>query len=341
MSAPPFALSAEGLTRRYGDKPAVDRATLAIRPGRITCLLGPSGCGKSTLLRMIAGLEQPDEGLVRTPGAVLSSPGVFVPPERRDIGLVFQDYALFPHLTVERNVAFGLSHLPRAEQHARVMEQLGRVRMADRRGAWPHALSGGEQQRVALARALARQPSVVLLDEPFSGLDGRLKAEVREAALATLRASGAAVLIVTHDAEEAMMMADDLALMREGRILQTGTAAECYLAPASPEAARLLGDTVELKAGAGAGLATSAFGEIPADGDGPVLIVARPEAFRLAADGVEAEVTRVSFGGPFVLADIAAGGDCAVARIPLAQAPAIGDRVRIRLEPRFCTVFRR
>lgn len=337
MTSP--ALVATGLSKRYGGKTAVDDAGLTLAAGRITCLLGPSGCGKSTLLRLIAGLETPDAGTVRTPDRLLSGEGRFVPPEARDIGLVFQDYALFPHLTVARNVAFGIDRLPSAERQARVAAQLGRVRMLDRADSYPQALSGGEQQRVALARALAREPRVVLLDEPFSGLDGRLKAEVRAASLAALKASGAAVLVVTHDAEEAMMMADDLALMRHGRILQTGSPRDCYLKPASPEAARLLGDTIELPAVLGGGKAGTAFGAVPAEGSGPALLVARPEAFRVAGEGVEATVGAVHFAGPFVLADIAAGGQAAVARVPHALAPAPGDTVRIQLAPAFCSVF--
>jgi len=333
------ALIAQHLSKRYGAKTAVDDAGLTLAAGRITCLLGPSGCGKSTLLRLIAGLETPDGGTVRTPEAVLSGDGVFVPPEQRDIGLVFQDYALFPHLTVARNVAFGIAHLPAAQRNARVAAQLERVRMTDRADSYPQALSGGEQQRVALARALARQPKVVLLDEPFSGLDGRLKAEVRAASLAALKASGAAVLVVTHDAEEAMMMADDLALMRDGRILQTGSPRDCYLKPASPGAARLLGDTIELPAVLKDGKAETAFGPVPAEGSGPALLVARPEAFRVADQGVEARVGEVHFAGPFVLADIEAGGQKALARVPHALAPEPGATVRIQLAPVFCSVF--
>ena len=333
------ALTAHGLTKHYGDKTAVADASLTLTAHKITCLLGPSGCGKSTLLRLIAGLETPDAGEVRTPTGPLSGGGMFTPPEQRDIGLVFQDYALFPHLTVAQNVGFGLDRMPSRERQARVKEHLERVRMADRAGAFPQTLSGGEQQRVALARALARAPKVVLLDEPFSGLDGRLKAEVRATALAALRESGAAVLVVTHDAEEAMMMADDLALMRHGRILQTGAPRDCYLSPASPSAARLLGDTVELPAMLKDGHAETAFGSVPAEGSGPATLVARPEAFRVSETGVEAKVGAVHFAGPFVLADITAGGQTAVARVPHALAPATGDTVKVQLAPAFCTVF--
>jgi iron(III) transport system ATP-binding protein len=333
------ALTAEHLTKRYGPTLAVDDAGLSLAAGQIACLLGPSGCGKSTLLRLIAGLETPDAGSVRAGERLLSDAARFTPPEQRDIGLVFQDYALFPHLTVERNVAFGLADLPAAERRAKVAAQLERVRMADRAQTYPQALSGGEQQRVALARALAREPRVVLLDEPFSGLDGRLKAEVRAAALSALRASGAAVLVVTHDAEEAMMMADDLALMKHGRILQTGSPRDCYLRPASPEAARLLGDTVELPAMLASGKAATVFGAVPAEGAGPAILVARPEAFRVGPEGVEATVTSVHFGGPFVLAHIHAEGQRVIARVPHALAPSVGDTVRIRLEPAFCSVF--
>lgn len=339
MTAANTTLAAQGLSKRYGDKAAVVEASLGLTAGKITCLLGPSGCGKSTLLRLIAGLETPDAGSVRTPERLLSGEGAVVPPEQRDIGLVFQDYALFPHLTVAQNVGFGLAHLPSREREARVKAQLERVRMLDRWETWPQALSGGEQQRVALARALAREPKVVLLDEPFSGLDGRLKAEVRAAALAALRASGAAVLVVTHDAEEAMMMADDLALMKQGRILQTGSPRDCYLTPASPEAARLLGDTVELPAALDGAVAITAFGNVPAKGSGPATLVARPEAFRVAPEGVEATVGAVHFAGPFVLADITAGGQTAIARVPHALAPRPGDKVRIQLAADFCSLF--
>jgi iron(III) transport system ATP-binding protein len=333
------ALEVAAARRVYGGKAAVDGASLALERGRITCLLGPSGCGKSTLLRLIAGLEPLDGGEIRSEGRVLSGPNVHVAPEDRDVGFVFQDYALFPHLTVEGNVGFGLRRLLPVERQARVAEELAEVRLSHRAKSFPQSLSGGEQQRVALARALARRPGVILLDEPFSGLDGRLKAEVRDTTLRALREAGAAAVIVTHDAEEAMMMADELALMQEGRILQTGSPRDCYLRPVSVPAARLLSETSLAPAQLSGGRAVSAFGETAAEGEGPGLLMMRPEGLHLGSDGVEATVTSVSFAGGSVMITVLAGEASAYCRAALAEAPAVGDRVRVRLDPAFCVVF--
>jgi iron(III) transport system ATP-binding protein len=334
------ALSVEHVRRVYAGKAAVDGASLELKVGRITCLLGPSGCGKSTLLRLIAGLEPLDGGVVRSPARVLSGHGAFVAPEERDIGFVFQDYALFPHLTVEENVAFGLRRRPARERRATALAQLGRVRLADRAGAYPQALSGGEQQRVALARALAREPAAVLLDEPFSGLDGRLKAEVRDAALEALRASNAAVLIVTHDAEEAMMMADDLALMTAGRILQVGTPRDCYLHPVSVAAARLLGEANELPASIRDGRAETPFGAAPTGvASAGATIMVRPEGVLLTGNGAPARVLAARFAGASALLTLEAGEMTALCRTPSATAPEIGAHVHVALDPRFCAVY--
>ena len=237
----PSTVAVRSVTKRYGETLAVDRATLELQPGRITCLLGPSGCGKSTLLRIIAGLERADEGEIEAGGRLLLGRGANVPPERRRIGFVFQDFALFPHLTALQNVTFGLKGEPAAEARARATELLERFRLSARASAWPHSLSGGEQQRVAIARALAPRPTALLLDEPFSGLDGDLRSQVRDAVLAGLRDTEAAVLVVTHDPEEAMLLGDEVLLMTEGRIVQSGTPEECYFRPNSVAAARLLG----------------------------------------------------------------------------------------------------
>ncbi|HYF22770.1 MAG TPA: ABC transporter ATP-binding protein [Caulobacteraceae bacterium] len=335
------ALSVENARRAYGAKVAVDGASLRLEPGRIACLLGPSGCGKSTLLRLIAGLERLDGGVVRDGERVLSGPGVHLPPELRDVGFVFQDYALFPHLTVEANVAFGLKDLPGRERRARALAQLERVRLADRAGAYPQTLSGGEQQRVALARALAREPRAVLLDEPFSGLDGRLKAEVRDATLSALRGTGAAALIVTHDAEEALHMADDLALMQAGRILQTGSPRDCYLRPVSMDAARLLGEANAVHVEVSAGAARTAFGTVPAPGvpDGRAVLMARPEAFRLDPAGRPATVRSARFGGARTEVVLTAGDAQAHAHVPSRDAPQAGQTVSVTLDESLCTVF--
>jgi iron(III) transport system ATP-binding protein len=325
-------LTARGVSRRYGDTLAVNGVDLALGAGRLTCLLGPSGCGKSTLLRLLAGLEPLDAGQIIAGDQVLSGPGAHRPPEQRDVGFVFQDYALFPHLRVLDNVAFGLRRLPRAERRARALAELERVRLAHRADAWPSALSGGEQQRIALARALARDPAVILLDEPFSGLDGALKAEVRESALAALRAAGAAVVIVTHDAEEALMMADDLALMQGGRILQTGDPRDCYLRPVSLAAARLLGEANALPLADGS---QTPFGPVAAGGSGEVLM-ARPEALRLDPAGAPAQVLAVRYAGADLRVVLIAGGTEAVARLPAGAGLAPGQTVTVSLDAEAC-----
>lgn len=332
-------LEARAVSRRFGGRAAVDRATLALRPGEITALLGPSGSGKSTLLRLLAGLEPADDGEVLAGGRVLSGSGRHTPPEERDIGMVFQDYALFPHLSVLDNVGFGLRKLPKAERETRARRELARVRLLDRAGSFPQTLSGGEQQRVALARALAREPAVVLLDEPFSGLDQGLRAEIRDMALDALRAAGTAALIVTHDAEDALLTADRLALMQDGRILQSGTPEEVYAGPVSLAAARLTGDADALPAMVSAGVARTAYGEVPAPGrpDGPALVMARPEAFRPDDAGLEVSVAQRRFAGGALRLRLVADGVPAHARWRFT--PAGADTVRVRLDPRYCAVF--
>ena len=204
---------------------------LAIAPGEVHCLVGPSGCGKTTTLRLIAGLENLQAGRISLNGRLLAEPGADLPPERRRVGLMFQDFALFPHLRVGENVAFGLSGLDRRGRERRVAELLAAVNMSAYAQAYPHTLSGGEQQRVALARALAPEPELMLLDEAFSALDTSLRAQVREETLALLRDAGTPTLLVTHDAEEAIRVGDRIHAMLAGRIVQSGTPAELYAAP--------------------------------------------------------------------------------------------------------------
>lgn len=236
------SLQLSGVAHSYGDNLALEHIDLEIAPREIVCLLGRSGCGKSTLLRVAAGLERPQAGTVAIDGVGMTGPGVHVPPERRGIGFVFQDYALFPHMTILKNVTFGLTRLPAAEAREAALAALARVGLERYAEKYPHELSGGEQQRTALARAIAPRPGILLMDEPFSGLDRRLRDEVRSETLAILRETRATSIIVTHDPEEAMQLADRIVLMRGGRIAQTGTARELYHHPADIEVARFFSE---------------------------------------------------------------------------------------------------
>jgi iron(III) transport system ATP-binding protein len=333
------ALNLDDVRKLYGAKTAVDGVSLTLKAGKITCLLGPSGCGKSTLLRLIAGLEPLDGGTVST-DHILSGPGYHLPPEQRDIGLVFQDYALFPHLSVEDNVAFGLKRLDPVTRHKRALLQLNRVQLADRAKAFPQALSGGEQQRIALARALAREPALVLLDEPFSGLDAHLKAGVRDATLEALREAGTAALIVTHDAEEALMMADHLALMDQGKILQTGTPQDCYRRPVSLAAARLLGPANPIAVVVAGGKADTGLGRLDTTGlaDGPAMAIVRPEALTLTADGTKAMVLANRFAGAESWITLRIGALELEARMATRASPVVGSQVLVRLDHSACSV---
>ncbi len=267
------------MTRHYDGKPVVDHVSLAIRPGNVTCLLGPSGCGKSTTLRIIAGVEMQDSGTIHVDGALICDTVFRVPPERRSIGLMFQDFALFPHLTVGENVAFGLKG-PGSERKARARDYLGRVGLGHYIDDYPHQLSGGEQQRVALARALAPQPRVMLMDEPFSGLDNRLRDGIRDETLELLKEEGTSVLLVTHEPEEAMRMADEIALMRNGQIVQMGAPYNIYNAPADREAVAFFSDINTVRGKVQGALVATPFGQFLAPGyaDGTsVDIVFRPQ----------------------------------------------------------------
>lgn len=279
-------LEVQSLSRAFAGRTVVDDVSLSVAAGQVTCLLGPSGCGKSTTLRMIAGVERPDSGLVRIDGQAMFGPGVNRPPEARGVGLMFQDFALFPHLTVAANVAFGLTG-DRGAKDRRVAELLEKVNLTGFGPKHPHQLSGGEQQRVALARALAPRPRVMLMDEPFSGLDNRLRDGIRDTTLDILKEEGAAVLLVTHEPDEAMRMADEIALMRRGRIVQKGAPYNVYNAPVDRAAAAFFSDINVIRGTSRGALTETPFGAFltPGHADGAeVEIVIRPQHLKIDFD---------------------------------------------------------
>ena len=279
-------LEIRNLRRSFEGRAVVDGVSLTIMPGQVTCLLGPSGCGKSTTLRMIAGVEMQDSGEIYVDGQLICDTVFRVPPERREIGLMFQDFALFPHLSVADNVAYGLRGT-KAEKRARVEELLGRVDLLDFIDGYPHQLSGGEQQRVALARALAPRPRIMLMDEPFSGLDNRLRDGIRDETLNILKEEDTAVLLVTHEPDEAMRMADEIALMRDGKIVQQGAPYNVYTRPIDQASVAFFSDANMLKATVEGALAMTPFGRFLAPGvpDGTeVSIVFRPQHLRIDFD---------------------------------------------------------
>ncbi|HET8984742.1 MAG TPA: ABC transporter ATP-binding protein, partial [Trueperaceae bacterium] len=285
------------VSKRYGAAGplAVDDLSLTVLDDEILCLLGPSGCGKTTLLRLIAGFERPDAGSITVAGTRVASQRVWVQPERRRIGFVFQDFALFPHLNVLDNVAFGLGALPRASRRKVAAEVLDLVGLTVFQSRFPHQLSGGQQQRVALARALATEPHLLLLDEPFSNLDAALRGATRDEVRAILKRTSTTAVMVTHDQQEALSFADRIAVMRDGRLEQIGDPVAVYHRPHTAFVAGFLGRTNLLRGTATGTTATTALGQVPLDrsATGRVVLSLRPEHLAFAQT-MEAAGTIVS-----------------------------------------------
>jgi ABC-type Fe3+/spermidine/putrescine transport system ATPase subunit len=303
----------EGVHKAYGEQRVVRGVDLAVGQGEIVCLLGGSGCGKTTTLRMIAGLERPSRGAIDIGGQRVSDEHTHVPPEGRRLGMVFQSYAVWPHLDVLHNVTFPLEMLGLPDAPARARKMLEVVQLDGLEGRFPHQLSGGQQQRVALARALVAEPRLLLLDEPLSNLDARLRAEVRDEIRDLVHRLGLTAILVTHDHEEAFAVGSRIALMHGGRIVQDAPPAELYDAPRTDVAARFLG-LQELRAerrGDGvvvAGVPVPARPTEDAPAQGACVLGFRPERARLAEDGVPARVVSRTFLGPTTWCRVDVGG---------------------------------
>ncbi len=350
-------ISLDGVKKSFWPGPveAVSDVSLEVREGEILTLLGPSGCGKTTTLRLIAGFEAPDTGTIRVRGRTVAGGGSWVPPEKRGVGMVFQDYALFPHLTVGENVMFGLDGIPRKARKERarlVLETLDLAPLLDR---YPHELSGGQQQRVALARAIAPEPVVVLMDEPFSNLDAHLRESVRDEVVATIRRAGVTCVFVSHDQRDALAISDRVAVMNQGRIEQLGTPREIYKHPESVFVATFVGRTNLLQ-----GFVKNDHGCVQTDcgafcrveGSGlpegtPVMVSVRPDAFEASEEGVlHGRILSTKYTGAHVEAEIEvrtdSGEGCRrlVVHLPPTRAYVPGEDLTFRIVSEFASVVR-
>lgn len=339
------SLTFEGVERRYGAATALAGISLDIAPGEVVCLLGPSGCGKTTLLRIASGIEKPSAGRVLISGEEVAGPSRFVPPEKRHVGLMFQDFALFPHLTIRDNVAFGLQALPRAVAHREAIAMLARVGLERFADQYPHVLSGGEQQRVALARALAPRPAVVLMDEPFSGLDVQLRERLQEQTLALLRETRATAVIVTHQPEEAMRLGDRIAVMRRGKLVQVGRARDLHRDPEDLDVARLFSEINEVVWPVAGGALRTPVGTfiVPGLEDGTAILCLRQRAIFFGASGVgqPARVLDVKHLGDAAIVEVAVEGFEAPLRMRVRESelPDLGAEVRVVVDPERVLVF--
>ncbi|MFP5224995.1 MAG: ABC transporter ATP-binding protein [Actinomycetota bacterium] len=335
MSAARIMLA--GVDKSFGPIRAVDDVTMEVDPGESLVLLGPSGCGKTTLLRLIAGLERPDAGAISIGDRIVSRPGQHLAPEKRGVGMVFQDHALFPHMTVRANIAYG------AKDEARITQLLDLVGLSASADRMPGELSGGQQQRVALARALAPSPGVILLDEPFSNLDADLRQQVRDEVKQILRDADMTAIFVTHDQQEAFELADRIAVMHQGRVEQIGSPEEVYHTPGTRFVADSVGKAAFVPATLESGMLRCSLGAFPYSGegdDGEADLLVRPEDIAIEADG-EAEVIERRFQGPQNQYRLRLADGIEVLSVGSSQTlHPLGSKVRVRFEPDHLVVFR-
>lgn len=331
------------VSRRFGKTAAVTGASLSVADGEIVCLFGPSGCGKTTLLRIVAGLEPLETGSVSVDGALLAGDGLDLPPEARPVGMVFQDFVLFPHLDARENVAFGLRYLPAHERRVRAGEELARVGLTGYERRYPHQLSGGQQQRVALARAFARRPRAMLLDEPFASIDSVLRRRLRDELRAILKGHGAATILVTHDPEEALALGDRIAVMDRGRIVETSTPLALFEAPQTAAAAGLFAGAQAVSGVMQGDSLLTPFGAVASNAgfNGPALAVVQPGGIEAVADlNGPAIVEECRFVGPHWSLSLALKDqpDVRLSAPSPAAAPA-GARFSVRFNPSRIKVF--
>ena len=339
-----MALEFDQVSHRYGEDPVLQDVSLSARAGEITCLLGPSGSGKSTLLRLAAGLERLQSGTILLDDELLAEPGREPPPERRPIGLVFQDHVLFPHMTVRENVAFGLRSMGSAERRRIAEANMASVGLGALSERYPHTLSGGQQQRVALARALAPMPRAILLDEPFANVDATLRRALREDARRALRSTGGVTLLVTHDPEEALEIADHIAILEDGRIVQAESPGEIWHRPAHKTVAELFGQAQHLKGTVRDGVLATAFGDLAwqaDERDGPVDVVVRPNDVVLRPASQGPRVADIRFLGDRYMVFVEHEGERL--RVSMADRPAfgVGDFVTARFNRNETFVYNR
>lgn len=339
-------LAIEKVRRRFETVVALEDVSLSVRRGEIVCLAGRSGCGKSSLLRIIAGIDQADKGRILLDGMEISGPAGHVEPEDRNIGFMFQDYALFPHLNVTENILFGLMRLERRAARRRCAELVERLGLQHLALRFPHMLSGGEQQRVALARALAPQPKIMLMDEPFSNLDRELRAEISAETIALLREVGTTIIMVTHDPEEALSAGDVVALMRAGKIVQVGTGDELYEQPSSSYAAEFFCTFNKIRGACKGGFADTPLGRFAApnfaDGEEATVYI-RPHGLRVGSDGegVECTVVGCSLMGEIEQVAVTASALAGPLRIRSTERRRLrpGDKVRVSVSSECVFVF--